>query len=388
MRAPVADPSPTSVYPPGGYSYTPGQVPQAPTTSSTSGAPRSLNLPRAEPKPLRKPPRAPKAQRQLAPASPRRRRRWKRWVAAGVVLCLAVPTLLLFFAWTQFNRIERVDVDEVLAAGGGEGTNYLIVGTDTREGIEADDPNAGAFLGEADGGDVSGERTDTLMILRIQGGQQRLLSIPRDLWVTNAVTGDEGRINATFRTGPDALIRTVQESVGIPIHHYLEINFVSFASLVDSVGGITIDFGAPARDQASGLVIEQAGPVTLNGAQALAFVRSRHYEELIDGEYRADPTGDLGRTERQRLFLSALLGKVTGTRNPFELMSISRALGGGLAIDNTITFFGALGLAWNLRGFAPESVVLPTTPRTTSGGAAVLELQEPAASDLVAQFST
>jgi LCP family protein required for cell wall assembly len=300
-----------------------------------------------------------------------------------VAFVLLVPLLLLGFAWWQFNRIERVDVGDALSPGGGAGTNYLIVGSDSREGIEAGDPNADAFIGST----VTGERTDTIMVLRMEGDQSFLLSIPRDLWVTNSATGDEGRINAVYRSGPPALIDTVEQNVGIPIHHYLEIDFVSFGGLVDSVGGITIDFPHPARDDASGLVVDQAGPVELDGPQALAYVRSRTYTELIDGEWRTDPTGDLGRTERQRQFLSALVGRATASRNPFSLMSMARSLGGGLAIDNHFTFFGALGLAWRLRGFSPESVVQPTVGRTTSGGAAVREIDEPAAAPQVAHLS-
>jgi LCP family protein required for cell wall assembly len=268
-------------------------------------------------------------------------------------------------------------------SSGGAGTNYLIVGSDTREGIDETDPNAGAFIGST----VTGERTDTIMVLRMEGDRSYLLSIPRDLWVTNAATGEEGRINAVYRSGPQALIQSVQQNLGIPIHHYLEINFVSFGGLVDAVGGITVDFPHPARDDASGLLVEQTGPVTLDGTQALAYVRSRTYTELIDGEWQTDPTGDLGRTERQRVFLSSLLAKATGSKNPIALMRLSGALGRGLAIDDTFTYFGALRLAWDLRGFSPESVVLPTVPRTTSGGAAILEIDEPAAAPLIGQFS-
>jgi LCP family protein required for cell wall assembly len=293
-----------------------------------------------------------------------------------------VPVLVLLFGWWQFNRIERVDTGGVLSSGGA-GTNYLIVGSDTREGIDETDPNAGAFIGST----VTGERTDTIMVLRMEGDRSYLLSIPRDLWVTNAATGEEGRINAVYRSGPQALIQSVQQNLGIPIHHYLEINFVSFGGLVDAVGGITVDFPHPARDDASGLLVEQTGPVTLDGTQALAYVRSRTYTELIDGEWQTDPTGDLGRTERQRVFLSSLLAKATGSKNPIALMRLSGALGRGLAIDDTFTYFGALRLAWDLRGFSPESVVLPTVPRTTSGGAAILEIDEPAAAPLIGQFS-
>lgn len=340
--------------------------------------------------------RAKAAPPRPAPAPPARSRRppgaatAKRWatrrrlVGAALAAVLLVPFLLLAFAWWQFNRIERVDTAGVLSPGGGAGTNYLIVGSDSREGIDEDDPNAGAFIGST----VTGERTDTIMVLRMEGDRSFLLSIPRDLWVTNAATGEEGRINAVYRSGPPALIQTVQQSVGIPIHHYLEIDFVSFGGLVDAVGGITIDFPHPARDDASGLFIEQSGPVTLDGTQALAYVRSRTYTELVDGEWRTDPTGDLGRTERQRAFLSALLAKATGSRNPITLMRLSSALGGGLAIDDTFTFFGALRLAWNLRGFSPESVLLPTTPFRTSGGAAVLDLDDAAAAPIIQQFSS
>jgi LCP family protein required for cell wall assembly len=224
------------------------------------------------------------------------------------------------------------------------------------------------------------------MILRVEGSKSYLLSIPRDLWVTNPVTGENGRINATFQSGPAALIRTVQ-GLGIPVHHYMEINFVSFAELVDALGGITIDFPFPARDANSGLDVPTAGKVELDGTQSLAYVRSRYYEELRDGEWVIDGTADLGRVQRQRTFLQALAGTATSTRNPFALINMATAMSGGMKIDDELTYFDALGLAWHLRGgFDPESVTLPVTP-TTRGGAAVLDLQTTAAQPVVQQFS-
>lgn len=361
-----------------------GPVRQAPAPPSAAPPPKAEVSDRAG-----RAPSSPRPAKKAAPPSGTgdsggRRWPWRRIVGVALVAVVLLPVLLLGFAWWQFNRIERVDVGDSLSSGAGAGTNYLIVGSDSREGIEQGDPNADAFIGST----VTGERTDTIMVLRMQGDQSYLLSIPRDLWVTSAATGEEGRINAVYRSGPGAFIETIQQNVGIPIHHYLEIDFVSFGGLVDSVGGITIDFPNPARDEASGLVVDQAGPVKLDGTQALAYVRSRNYTELIDGEWQTDPTGDLGRTERQRQFLSALVGRATASRNPFSLMQMSRSLGGGLAIDDHFTFFGALGLAWSLRGFSPESVVLPTFGRTTGGGASVLEIDEPAAAPVVAQFSS
>jgi LCP family protein required for cell wall assembly len=289
--------------------------------------------------------------------------------------------LALLFGWWQFSRIATVDVSAALAPQAGAGTNYLIVGTDSREGIDPSSPNAGAFLDEG----VAGSRTDTIMVLRVGGGPTTLLSIPRDLWVTDPATGDKGRINSTFAAGPANLITAV-EQLGIPVNHYMEIDFVSFAGLVDAIGGITVEFPAPARDANSGLQVDEAGPVTLDGDQALAYVRSRYYEQLVDGRWQADPTGDIGRTERQRAFLTTLLGSVADTRNPLALARIPGAVGGGMRIDDDLTYFGALRLGWALRGASPVAVTLPVTPRTTTGGAAVLELG-PGADEVFAGFS-
>lgn len=297
---------------------------------------------------------------------------------------LLVPLTLFFIGWWQFSRIDRVDVGDVLSPAGGGGTNYLIVGSDSREGIDPDDPNAGAFVGT----EVTGARTDTIMLLRVAGGQSRLLSIPRDLWVRNAATGEAGRINSTYQTSPAALVQTVQQSLGLPVHHYLEIGFPSFGALVDAVGGITVDFPHPARDDKSGLFVAEPGPARLNGEQALAYVRSRTYSELINGTWQVDPTADIGRTERQRAFLTTLLSEVGSERNPLALLRIGGALGGGLKIDQHLSYFDALRLVWRLKGLNPESVNLPVFGRTTSGGAAVLELDAGAAEVLAGMGAT
>ncbi len=323
------------------------------------------------------PPRAPSP-----PGRGARRRPWRRVVALLVVLVLLLPVGMFAFGWWQFSRIPTVDVSSALRPQAGRsGTNYLIVGTDSRAGIAADDPNAGAFLDEG----ISGSRTDTIMVLRIEGGSASLLSIPRDLWVTDPATGQKGRINSTFAAGPANLVNAVT-ALGIPIQHYMEINFVSFSRLVDAIGGITVEVPAPARDGNSGLQIDAAGPVTLDGAQALAFVRSRYYEQFVDGVWQADPTGDIGRTERQRVFLTTLLRGVADTRNPLALARIPGAVGGGMRIDDDLTYFDALRLGWTLRGVSPAATTIPVTPRTTTGGAAVLELG-PGASEVFASFS-
>ncbi len=182
-------------------------------------------------------------------------------MAILALLLIGLPLGLFVLGWWQYSRIEKVDVAAVLSPRAGRaGTNYLIVGTDSREGIAADDPNAGAFLAE----DVGGARTDTIMVLHLEGSGAQLLSVPRDLWVTDPATGQKGRINSTFAAGPANLITAV-EQLGIPVDHYMEINFVSFAKLVDAVGGITVDFPTRPATRTRASTSTPPGPTTSTG---------------------------------------------------------------------------------------------------------------------------
>ena len=317
-------------------------------------------------------------------AAPKKSAKRKKRIVIGVSVFLTIvvilPLFVFIFGWWQFSKIDRVNVESVLSPRAGrKGTNYLIVGTDSREGVVEIDADAAVF------GEASGARTDSIMVLHLDGSSSQLLSIPRDLWITDPATGKKGRINATFAAGPDNLIRAV-ESIGIPVDHFIEINFVSFAKLVDAVGGITVDFPAPARDTHSGLSIPKAGPQKLNGAQALAYVRSRYYEQFENGKWKIDPTSDLGRAARQRQFLTTLLGSLSSVRNPLTAMRIPSSLGTGMKIDTTISYFDALGLVWTMRSQKPASEVLPVTPRTTSGGASVVDLK-PEAKSVIAGVS-
>lgn len=297
---------------------------------------------------------------------PRKRRRPARIILTtlGVFLVLALIALGAgyLYADSQFRKIETVPVGSELA-GSPRGTNYLLVGTDNRPG-------------------EPGNRSDTMLVLRTGAGPARLLSIPRDLLVQ--IPGrDDGvhRINAAYNDGPASLVRTVQQSVGIPIDRYLEINFVSFGGLVDALGGVTINFENPAFDVKSGLDVKQAGPVELNGEQALAYVRSRTYTEVIDGEERRDPTADLGRVKRQQEFLRAVLSDAGSSRNPFELARIGRSLTGGLKIDDGMTLFDAVRFAWQMGRLDPQQVELPTNPVGPA-----LELRQPDAAGVIQSF--
>lgn len=277
------------------------------------------------------------------------------------------------YGCSKFNGIERVELAAVLDAPSDAGTNYLIVGSDSREGT-------------ADEAEVSGERSDTILVMRVTGDGTTLMSIPRDLYVTIADTGEESRINAAYNGGPSRLVRTVQSELGLPVHHYLEVDFVSFAGLVDAVGGVTIEFEYPASDQQSGLSVPVAGPAELDGEQALAYVRSRQYTETIDGEQVTDPTADLGRVERQQEFLRAVMGEVSASRNPLELARMAGSVSGGLRVDDALSFLDAVSLARRLSGADPTSLTLPTEGFRTDGGAAVLRLVQPDAEAVLAQM--
>jgi LCP family protein required for cell wall assembly len=320
-----------------------------------------------------------------APGGSRWRRiRWKRVLAAATAFVVLLFAFAGWYTYRTYQKLERIPVSAVLSDGGGDGTNYLIVGTDTREGLDPDMTNADVVIG----GGVEGTRSDTVMLLRITSSGNLMLPIPRDLYVPIAGTGKENRINTAIQGGPERLIQTVQQSLGLPVHHYVEIDFAGFLDLVGALGGVEIDFDQPAFDPKSGLDVKQSGPVELDEDQALAYVRSRTYTRVnLDGSTVVDGRGDLGRIERQQTFLRSVMHQAGGTRNPFTLARVGNAIAGNLKVDDSIGFFEALGLARKISGLDPETVELPTNPIRTSGGAAVLELKQPGADAALARFT-
>jgi LCP family protein required for cell wall assembly len=361
----------------------------APETGKAPPAPPPRTAPRpGAPGPVPARPPAP-------PTAPKRKRSWPnvrrpklKWI---FLLCGLLPILLLIggliYADIKFRQIHRVAVGGLLDSGG-SGENILVVGSDTRANADPNAPNAGGILGNATDRPPTGQRSDTIMVLRLEGGGSKMLSIPRDLIVQIAETNKKDRINAAYNVdlggGPARLLKTVQKSLGIPIHRYMEVDFVTFAGLVDAVGGITIDFPYPAFDNNTGLDIKTAGPAQLNGEQALAYVRSRHYTEIKeDGKPHEDPTADLGRIQRQQTFLRTVMAKVAGSHNPFTLLKVGGEVASGIRVDDALGLWGAMRLAWDLKGLKPESVPLPVA---VNKDGATLHLVEPDADGVLAQF--
>ena len=200
--------------------------------------------------------------------------------------------------------------------------NYLLVGSDSREGADPTDADFATIGGE---GEVSGRRSDTLMVFHydIATGAGALISFPRDLWVKLGDGQKAGRINSAYQVGTDVLVRTMQTEFGIPIHHYLEIDFQGFKGLVDSIGGVQICTQYPSRDRHTGFYIKP-GCHNLNGVQSLAFARSRYFETKVNNKWQIDGSSDIGRGKRQRQFVGAMLNTAM-TRiisNPFSASSV------------------------------------------------------------------
>lgn len=315
--------------------------------------------------------------------SPRRRPRLRHVLLGVLVLVVLIPVLTIGLLWRDYSRIERVDLSGALSAGGSRGgTNTLIVGTDSRSGITESDPNASAFIASS----VSGSRTDTIMVLHTAGSTATIVSIPRDLWVTDPATGVKSRINATYASGPDNLVTAISE-LGIPIDQYMEMDFSGFGEMVDAVGGVSVEVPAASRDTRSGLELDTPGRHRLDGTQALAYVRSRYYEELIGGRWKIDGTADIGRTERQRALVTTLLRSVVASRSPIVLVRIGSALGDGMVLDSEMSMFDLLTLARSLDGSEIVTETLPVSARVTSGGADVLDLQ-PSASSVIDRLAS
>lgn len=260
------------------------------------------------------------------------------------------------------NDVRRIPgVDEYLTADSDSPTeNYLLVGSDTRdESLEASDESVN-------------RRSDTIMVLRReQNGGAALLSIPRDLWVDMPGQG-LGKINSAYNYGPDVLARTVTESLGVPIQHYVEIDFNGFQQLVDAIGGVEICVMHATKDDGTGLNL-QPGCEVLNGERALQYARSRQYEEFRDGDWQEDPRADLGRIERQQHFIKqavdAALTEIE--QDPFAAGRLLDAVTSSVRIDENIEPVEA---ARSLRAAAQEGLVtvqIPVRPQMIEDQAVV-----------------
>jgi LCP family protein required for cell wall assembly len=290
----------------------------------------------------------------------RARRKRRRLGALSLAVVLVLATSTVGYARWRLGQITSVDVPGLHVVEAGKPFNVLVVGSDSRA-------NTGGRFGE-----VAGQRNDVTMVVHVEPGARKvsLLSIPRDLLVPIADTGRQDKINAAFAGGPGRVAKTIEQSFGFPINHYLLVDFNGFRSIVDALGGIRVNFPFPSRDMndqgrnLSGLDIRRAGCQRLNGNQALALARSRDFSYLRDGHWRWDPNGDLGRVRRQQAFLQGVLkkGLSQGLTNPLKANAFIGAVVGDLTKDKGMKISEIVSTAARFRSFNPSSLATYTVP--------------------------
>jgi LCP family protein required for cell wall assembly len=316
-----------------------------------------------------------------AGGGPRRRRSWKQRILLTVGSAVVAVSLggasVAGYVLIKYNSIERYEDLDTDAAPAGDPENYLLVGSDSRAEASADEA-----------AEIGGQRSDTIMIVRIDPAEEQasVLSLQRDLWVPIAGTGEEDKINSAYALGtPDEgrqrLIDTIRENFGIPIHHYVEIDFQGFGRLVDTVGGVPLFFRQAVRDQSSGFYEDRLDCVTLDGERALQFVRSRYLDYMTpEGEWRRDPTADHGRITRQQIFIREAVSQTVDEirSNPLKVNQLIDIGTDSVGLDEGIGIGDIRDLADRFSDFSEESLHTYALPVTEDrvGGADILRLVE------------
>lgn len=287
--------------------------------------------------------------------------KWMWVVSIALVVSLAGALGIVRAAHGQLDKISRnTTVTEALSPISEQVENVLLVGSDSRAGA---DPNDADYKSTGSEEATPGMRADTLIVVRIDRatGEIALMSIPRDLRVKIGNSERYAKINATYGDGPDVLVRTIQRALNIPIHHYVEINFQGFKTIVDAIGGVQICVEHPSRDKATGFYIGRAGCKVLNGPKALSYARSRYLEEKIDDKWVMDRTGDTGRGERQRAFISTLAKQSARylIENPLETHRLIEAATSAMVVNDG---FDVLEMGKKMRPLADSQTLSYALP--------------------------
>ncbi len=310
-----------------------------------------------------------------------------------VVLALMAVGFSYFYIDYRFSQVAKVSVKHLKKAPVGQPFNVLLIGSDSRAGLT---PEQQAQFGSA--ASNGGQRSDVVKIVHIvpATGQVSVLSIPRDTMIAVAgdtsQTGKYNRINATYNAGPDQLVESIQANFGIPIEHVVQINFDGLEGAVDAIGGIKVDFPFPAKDSYTGLDVSQTGCQLLDGQNALALARSRHYQYEKDGYWEYDGTSDFGRIQRQNAFLKAVINQAETKYNPLTLNAFVGSVVQGVTIDSTFSVADLVSLAREFHTFASQTLATATLPTYSQDSSvfgylgSVLYVQQPQAEQVIDQF--
>ncbi len=306
------------------------------------------------------------------PVPARRKRRPFRFLFKLILVLLVVVIGGLFWGLAQ---IPHVEPDPDLSVGFVDQT-FLLIGSDSRADLPED--LAGSF------GDFGGERSDVVILAHPTGGTLQLLSLPRDLKV-NIEGHGTNKINAAYAFGGAALLaQTASEATGVPINHVVEIDFAGFAGLVDALGGIDIAFPNAARDTKSGLEVA-AGTTRIDGATALAFSRSRSYQENINGSWVSVDADDIGRTSRQQKALEAMLHRIASVeglaRSPLFFGKLSTAT----RVDSGLNPLDVFTTAYGMWRADVDGATVPVR-FSNEGGISYVVFDGDKADEIIARF--
>lgn len=327
-------------------------------------------------------------------------------IAVGLLLLIGggFAAYLISSAW---GEVQRVEIDRSLrptASGSDEEPDsvssdepdqqtpieldegrqvFLLVGSDSREALE-----------DIEGfGEFGGSRADVVMVLFKDGPDTALLSLPRDLLVTDACRGSEAKLSGMLEgcddmNGPTSLLLTVEDTINHPIDHFALVDLAGFQEAVDALGGYEICVENPVRDEKADLELP-AGCTDANGEQTLAWMRSRMTQELTDSGWRIIPgMNDLARNERQRSFMIDMMRRMGDITSPQDMAAAGQVVAPFITIDSELSFISAVNLALTLRGLGLDDVVelsVPVVDYTTAAGASALLPSTPV-SDIVAEY--
>jgi len=276
----------------------------------------------------------PAARGSTAPTSrpPKRRRWWLRILIGLLALWLAFLIAVPIWAWSRIDKVDAEPAADRLPDQ--PGTTYLVVGSDSREGLGQDERQ------ELSTGSAEGGRTDTIMLLHTGDGAPLLMSIPRDSLVD--IPGqDNTKINAAYAFGgPELLVRTIEENTGIRVDDYVEIGFGGFVNVVDAVGGVDICPKQSITDPKAGLDIEK-GCQAVGGITALGYARSR----------QTFASSDIQRVQNQREVVGAIADKAASpwsVLNPVRYFNLADAGSSSLQIGDNVGPLSLVRFAWAL----------------------------------------
>ncbi|WP_420873527.1 LCP family protein [Mycobacterium riyadhense] len=338
---------------------------------ATAGVSHIPPLRPAAPPPPRRPAVPPP--RPVAPKTRRKPRRGQV-IALGllIVVLLATAGILGEALWLDTALQRRpILTDYPDRPGSGRGMNWLLVGSDSRQGLSVEQQQE-----LATGGDVGTGRTDTILLVHLpsfgSSTPATVVSIPRDSYVPIPGHGRD-KINAAFAMGGAPLLaQTVEQATGLRLDHYAEVGFSGFAGFVDALGGVTACPANPISDPLAGIDLP-TGCQQLDGRGALGFVRTR-----------ATPRADLDRMINQRQFMSALLRRATSPGvwlNPWRWYEVPRAAAGALTVDQGDHVWDLARLGWALHGRTVPMTV-PIGEFTDGDGGAVVLWNHDAAGEL------